>query len=83
MEKRSLTYDERKAVYEKLAEIRDCEGEIGLLERCLALSSVIGRQRESYTWQLEYHQNQLKQLNAALLVLENPALLDVIKGKTI
>lgn len=78
---RGLTYEERKAVYEKELEIRDCEGEIGMLERCLALTSVIGKQRESYTWQLQYYQNQLKRLKADLLILENPLLLDAIKGK--
>jgi hypothetical protein len=78
---RGLTYDERKAVYEKEREIQDCEGEIGMLERCLALVSIVGKQRASYTWQLEYHQNQLKQLKAQLMVLQNPNLLDVIKGK--
>lgn len=81
MSERGLTYDERKAVFEKELQIRDCEGEVRMLERCLSLTSVIGKQRESYTWQLQYHQNQLKRLKADLLILVNPRLLDVIKGK--
>lgn len=75
--KRGLTYNKAKAVFEKELEIRDCEGEIGLLERCLALDSVIGRQRASYTEQLQYYQNRLNQLKTDLLILKNPQ----FKGK--
>lgn len=81
MPERGLTYEERKAVYEKVREIEDCEGEIGMLDRCLALTSIIGRQRASYEMQLRYYHNRLIILKAELTVLENPVMLDVIKGK--